>query len=63
MPYWSRGLAATLRLRFELIDAYGGIDTVVIHYRSVGRRLVTEVIELDETGLGRRGSACYGADD
>ena len=62
-PYWSRGLAATPRIHFELLDSYGGIDTVVIHYRSVGRRYVTEVLELDEHGLGRRGSACHGAED
>jgi ketosteroid isomerase-like protein len=46
-PYWTAGLAATPPILFELLDVYAGIDTVVIHYRSVGRRLVTELLELD----------------
>ncbi|MGE0786740.1 MAG: nuclear transport factor 2 family protein [Sandaracinaceae bacterium] len=62
-PYWSAGLKASPPIRFELIDAYAGVDTVVIHYRSVGRRYVTEVIEVDDAGLGVRGSACYGEED
>jgi ketosteroid isomerase-like protein len=59
-PYWSAGLAATLPIRFELLDVYTGINTVVIHYRSVGRRLVTEVLELNDSLRIVRGSACYG---
>jgi ketosteroid isomerase-like protein len=59
-PYWSAGLAATPPIRFELLDVYAGADTVVIHYRSVGRRLVTEVLELDADRRIIRGSACYG---
>jgi uncharacterized protein YndB with AHSA1/START domain/ketosteroid isomerase-like protein len=63
-PYWSAGIAtASPPLRFELVDAYAGIGTVVIHYRSVGRRYVTEVIELDDSGLAVRGCACHGAPD
>jgi len=59
-PYWSAGLAATPPIRFELLDVYAGVDSVVIHYRSVGRRLVTEVLELDADRRIIRGSACYG---
>lgn len=60
-PYWGGGISsADPPLEFVLIDAYGGVDTVVIHYRSVGRRQVVEVIELDERGLGIRASGCYG---
>jgi hypothetical protein len=59
-PYWSAGLAASPPIRFELIDVYAGADTVVIHYRSVGRRIVTEVLELDADRRIIRGSACYG---
>jgi len=44
-PYWGAGLAANPPLHFELLDAYGGVNTVAIHYRSVGRRHVIEVIE------------------
>jgi len=28
-------------LKFELLGVYAGVDKVAIHYRSVGRRLVT----------------------
>lgn len=60
-PYWGAGIAqANPPLKFELIDVYTGIDTVAIHYRSVGRKIVIEVIELDERRLGIRGSAFHG---
>jgi ketosteroid isomerase-like protein len=59
-PYWAAGLAAQPPLRFELIDVYPGVDCLVIHYRSVGRRLVTEVLELDDERRIIRNSACYG---
>jgi len=59
-PYWAAGLAATPPIRFELLAAYAGVDSIVIHYRSVGRRLVTEVLELDGERRIVRGSACYG---
>lgn len=59
-PYWAAGLAATPPIRFELLDAYAGADAVVIHYRSVCRRLVTEILELDAERRIVRGSACYG---
>jgi len=62
-PYWGAGIAtAKPPLRFELIDAYGGVDTVAIHYRSVGRKEVVEILELDAHGRVIRGSACHGAD-
>lgn len=59
-PYWSAGLAATPPIRFELLGAYAGVNQVVIQYRSVGRRLVTEVLELDDQRRVVRGSACHG---
>lgn len=61
-PYWGGGIAsAKPPLCFELLDAYGGVNTVAIHYRSVGRKVVVEVLELDERRLVIRGSACHGA--
>jgi ketosteroid isomerase-like protein len=63
-PYWAGGLAsAKPPLKFELIDAYAGVRTIAIHYRSVGRKHVVEVIEFDEQRRAIRGSACYGASD
>jgi ketosteroid isomerase-like protein len=62
-PYWGAGIAdAKPPLRFELIDAYGGIDTIAIHFRSVSRKYVIEVLELDDSRRIIRGSACHGAD-
>lgn len=62
-PYWGAGLStAKPPIHFELLDAYAGIDTVAIHYRSVARKIVVEVIEFDAERRAIRGSACYGAD-
>jgi ketosteroid isomerase-like protein len=62
-PYWGAGIAgANPPLRFELIDAYAGVDTVAIHYRSVGRKVVIEILELDAERRIVRGGACHGAD-
>lgn len=60
-PYWSAGLAVTPPIRFELLGVYAGVNMVVIHYRSIGRKLVTEVLELDADRRIVRGSAGYGA--
>ncbi len=59
-PYWSAGLAASPPIEFELLDVYAGVDTVVIRYRSVGRRLVTEILTLDDQRRIIAGSACHG---
>jgi len=61
-PYWQGALASQPPVRFELIDAYAGVGTIAIHYRSVARTLVVEVLEFDEHGRAVRGSACYGPD-
>ena len=60
-PYWAAGLAMTPPIRFELLGAYGGVNQVVIHYKSVGRRFVVEVLELDDQRRIVAGSACHGA--
>ena len=62
-PYGEAGIStAKPPLRFELIGAYAGVNTIAIHYRSVGRKLVVEVIELDDERRVIRGSACHGED-
>lgn len=61
-PYWGAGIStAKPPLQFELIDAYGGVDTVAIHYRSVTRHVVVEILELDARGKIIRGCATHGA--
>lgn len=63
-PYWASSIAtAKPPLAFELIDAYGGVGTIAIHYRSVGRKYVVEVLELDDRGRAISGCACHGAPD
>lgn len=58
-PYRGGGLAAAKPpLKFELLDAYAGVNTVAIHYRSVGHKYVVEVIEFNEQRVAIRGSAC-----
>jgi ketosteroid isomerase-like protein len=62
-PYWGGGLAAAKPpIKFELIDAYAGVNTIAIHYRSVARKYVIEVIEFDAHRCAICSSACYGAD-
>jgi ketosteroid isomerase-like protein len=62
-PYWAAGIAgAKPPLKFDLIAAYAGVDTIAIHYRSVGRKVVVEVLEFDEQRRAIRGSACHGAE-
>jgi hypothetical protein len=55
--YWAQGLAAQPPLRFELLDVLAGIRSITIYYRSVGRRVVAEVLEFDARGEVVRGAA------
>ena len=57
--YFTRGLAAYPELHFKPIAALAGVDSVVLHYHSVGGREAMEVMELDADGLVRRVSAHY----
>jgi len=59
-PYWAAGLAATPPLRFELLGVFAGVGGLTLHYRSVGRRHVTEVLTVNESGEIIRGAAYYG---
>jgi ketosteroid isomerase-like protein len=60
-PYWGAGIATAVPpLKFELIEVFAGVDQVAITYRSVGRKIVTEVLELDAARRIIRGSACHG---
>ena len=42
--YWRLGLEMITDLRFEVIDVYGGVDTIVINYRNQAGRQVCEVL-------------------
>lgn len=57
MAYREKALMAAPDLRFELLGVYAGIRSVTIHYRSVGRRVVTDVLEFNANGQVVRESA------
>jgi ketosteroid isomerase-like protein len=47
-------------LRFELLDVLFGVNAMCVVYRRETGALVTDLVELDENGKGRRVIACYG---
>ena len=47
-------------LHFELVDVLLGVNTMCVVYRRENGALVTDLIELDAKGKGRRVVACYG---
>jgi ketosteroid isomerase-like protein len=59
-PYWQKGLAAVPPLKFELLDVYMGVDSIVIHYRSVHRKMVCETLFFNAQRQVVRGVAHYG---
>ena len=59
-PYWTWGLQLQPPIEFQLLGVYAGVDEVAIHYRSVGRRLVTEILTFNAERLATHGAALYG---
>ena len=59
-PYWQMGLAASPPLRFKLVDVLVGVNSIAIHYRSLKRKMVVEVLVFDESGKVIRGMAHHG---
>jgi aryl-phospho-beta-D-glucosidase BglC (GH1 family) len=59
-PYWSWGLQLQPPIKFELLSVYAGVDKIAIHYRSVGRWLVVEVLTLNAARQVTHGAALYG---
>jgi len=45
--YWAEGLRRIPDLRFEVIDVYIGLHTLVINYRNQKKTLVNEVLIFD----------------
>lgn len=56
--YWRRALALTPDLRFELVQALTGVDSIALHYRSV-RGPAVEVFHFNAAGKVDRASAHY----
>jgi hypothetical protein len=48
-------------LRFELVDVLLGVNSMCVVYRRESGALVTDLVELDSNGKGRRVTACYGS--
>ncbi|HEY0608442.1 MAG TPA: nuclear transport factor 2 family protein [Chitinophaga sp.] len=48
--YFSKGLQAYPDLHFELYHVLEGVGSVVLYYKSVGNRLSTEMMVLNEAG-------------
>ena len=59
--YFVRALSNYPDLRFEPIAVVPGVDSVALHYRSVGGREAIEVMELDEERRVRRVNVHYTA--
>ncbi|MBN1346249.1 MAG: nuclear transport factor 2 family protein [Phycisphaerae bacterium] len=57
--YWEGALTLVPDLHFELIQAMTGINSIIIHYRSVGERLAAETMFFDEGGKVTRVIAHY----
>lgn len=47
-------------LHFELLDVLLGVNAMCVAYRRETGALVTDLVELDANGKGRRVIACYG---
>lgn len=45
--YWTFGLGKIPDLRFEVVDVYTGVNTMVINYRNQVGNLVCEVLKFD----------------
>lgn len=57
--YFSKALVAYPELHFELYHILEGVNSVVLYYKSVGNRLSTEMMVLDDTGKVKEVRAHY----
>jgi len=48
-------------LRFEFVDVLLGVNAMCVVYRRESGAIVTDLVELDDNGKGRRVIACYGS--
>lgn len=57
--YWQAALARMPELRFELLAVLSGVDSLILHYRSVGGRLAAEYFQFNDERLVSHASAHY----
>jgi len=56
--YWAAALKTVPDLRFELVQALAGVDSVTLYYRGV-RGMAAEVFQFGADGIVTRASAHY----
>ncbi len=61
-PYWQKALAAQPPLLFVLKDVFVGVDSVVIYYESVNRKMVCETFIFNHEGRIISASSHHGRD-
>jgi hypothetical protein len=57
--YFGTALKANPSLHFELVDVLRGLDTITIYMRSIGGRLVADVLFVNADGLVEKVLAHY----
>ncbi|WP_322753575.1 nuclear transport factor 2 family protein [Frankia sp. Cas3] len=57
--YFGRALDANPELQFEIVDVLRGLDSITIYMRSVGGRMVAEVLVVNADGLIEKVFAHY----
>ena len=60
-PYWEKSLAADPPVKFELIDVFTGGASIVICYKSIGRKVVCESLTFNKAGRITSGISQHGA--
>ncbi|MEM7799063.1 MAG: nuclear transport factor 2 family protein [Chloroflexota bacterium] len=59
-PYWSKSVGPESTLRFELIDVFVGVDSVVVYYKSAGAKYVCETFQFNPDGKVISGCSQHG---
>ncbi|MEX1033762.1 MAG: nuclear transport factor 2 family protein [Cellvibrionaceae bacterium] len=59
-PYWEKSLQLDPPIRFVLEDIYLGVSSIVLQYKSVGRRRVCETFTFGESGKVTSGCSQHG---
>lgn len=58
--YWQKSLALDPPLKFQLIDVFLGVSSVVLLYENIGRKLVCETFTFDHLGKVTSGCSQHG---
>ena len=59
-PYWEKSLAVDPPVKFELIDVFTGMSSIIIYYKSIGRKMVCETLTFNEQGKIMSGNSQHG---